>query len=269
MRAAGTPMRVERVDLVLHQRDQRRDDHRHAVQQQRRQLVAEALARAGGEHGERAAAREQRLDHLGLARAELAQAEALGEQAVRSLERRGGGGGRHRPDPSLAGHRRPARRDTAALARGPRGATVRFGTVSAAEVGRWHVWRWSREPRRGSARRSRSSSPSDGWDLVLVARRRDRLEEVASRLTGAHGVSARVVAADLGDPARSSRRCAPRRPSCRSACSSTTPRSRTTCRSPTLPAGPAQELVQLNVLAPVHAHAGRRSRAWSSGATAP
>ena len=43
-----------------------------------------------------------------------------------------------------------------------------------------------------------------GWDLVLVARRRDRLEEVASRLTAAHGISARVVAADLADagPAR-------------------------------------------------------------------
>jgi uncharacterized protein len=39
----------------------------------------------------------------------------------------------------------------------------------------------------------------DGWELVLVARNRSRLEEVASRLTGEHGVSARVIAADLAD----------------------------------------------------------------------
>ena len=41
----------------------------------------------------------------------------------------------------------------------------------------------------------------DGWDLVLVARRRDRLEEVAARLTGDHGVQVRVLAADLSDAA--------------------------------------------------------------------
>jgi short-subunit dehydrogenase len=41
----------------------------------------------------------------------------------------------------------------------------------------------------------------DGWDLVLVARRRDRLEEVAARLTSGHGVQVRVLAADLSDAA--------------------------------------------------------------------
>jgi len=39
----------------------------------------------------------------------------------------------------------------------------------------------------------------DGWDLVLVARRRDRLQEVAARLTGEHGVAVRFVDADLSD----------------------------------------------------------------------
>lgn len=43
---------------------------------------------------------------------------------------------------------------------------------------------------------------SDGWDLVLVARRRERLEEVAARLAREHGVSVRVAGADLADEGR-------------------------------------------------------------------
>ena len=39
----------------------------------------------------------------------------------------------------------------------------------------------------------------EGWDLVVVARRRDRLEGLASRLTGERGVEIRVVEADLAD----------------------------------------------------------------------
>lgn len=90
----------------------------------------------------------------------------------------------------------------------------------------------------------------DGWDLVLVARRRDRLEEVASRLEGAHGVSARVVAADLSNPHQLEglREEAAELPLGllvnNAALAHYMPFA-------TLPAGPAQELVQLNVLAPV------------------
>jgi len=40
----------------------------------------------------------------------------------------------------------------------------------------------------------------DGYDLILVARRTGRLEELASSLTAAHGVKARSVAADLSLP---------------------------------------------------------------------
>jgi hypothetical protein len=40
----------------------------------------------------------------------------------------------------------------------------------------------------------------DRFDLVLVARRKDRLEALASELKAAHGVQARVFAVDLGDP---------------------------------------------------------------------
>jgi short-subunit dehydrogenase len=41
---------------------------------------------------------------------------------------------------------------------------------------------------------------ADKHDLVLVARRRDRLEALAGELQSAHGVKARVVAADLAAP---------------------------------------------------------------------
>jgi uncharacterized protein len=42
----------------------------------------------------------------------------------------------------------------------------------------------------------------DGWDVMLVARRRERLDEVARRLEGEHGVSAHVIDADLSDAGR-------------------------------------------------------------------
>src|SRR5580704_17887578 len=38
---------------------------------------------------------------------------------------------------------------------------------------------------------------ADGWDLIVVARREERLRDLAARLTRAHPVSVRAVQADL------------------------------------------------------------------------
>jgi len=40
----------------------------------------------------------------------------------------------------------------------------------------------------------------EGYGLILVARRGDRLHALARDLTGAHGVPTRIIVADLGDP---------------------------------------------------------------------
>ena len=65
------------VDLVLHQRDQGRDYHRQALLHQRRHLVTEALAAAGGHHGERVPAFQNGPYDLFLARPERIEAEDL------------------------------------------------------------------------------------------------------------------------------------------------------------------------------------------------
>ena len=66
---------AQRVDLVLHQRDQRRDDDADAIAQQRRNLVAQRLAAAGGHQHQRVAAAHHVLDHLGLMPAKRGIAE--------------------------------------------------------------------------------------------------------------------------------------------------------------------------------------------------
>ena len=60
----------ERVDLILHQRDERRDDHAQPRPHQRRRLEAERLAAAGRQHDDRVAAREDGVHRLALQRTE-------------------------------------------------------------------------------------------------------------------------------------------------------------------------------------------------------
>jgi uncharacterized protein len=48
---------------------------------------------------------------------------------------------------------------------------------------------------------------ADGHDVVLVARRRERLDEVARDLAAKHGIQAHALAHDLADPATPARLC--------------------------------------------------------------
>ena len=61
-------------DLVAHQRDQRRDDQRQALADERRKLEAERLAAAGRHHREHVLAAERRGEDLLLAGAEAGKA---------------------------------------------------------------------------------------------------------------------------------------------------------------------------------------------------
>ena len=77
------PAAAEEIDLVLHQRDERRDDEREPVEHQRGELVADRLSAAGGEHGERATAPGERVDHLVLAGTKRAEPEVPFEELER------------------------------------------------------------------------------------------------------------------------------------------------------------------------------------------
>ena len=82
--------------LVAHERDQRRDDDGQIVSGQRRQLVAEALAAAGGHHDERVAPLERRDDRLALAGPEGGEPEQREQRLggdVAGGARRGRGAG--------------------------------------------------------------------------------------------------------------------------------------------------------------------------------
>ena len=63
---ARKPSSRQRVDLVLHEGDQRRDDEHGPPQDARRELVGQRLARAGRHDADAVAAREHGLDDLAL-----------------------------------------------------------------------------------------------------------------------------------------------------------------------------------------------------------
>ena len=88
--AGGDAELAQRGDLVVHQRDQRRHDDRGAGQAERRDLVAQALAAAGGHQHQGVAAADHVAHHLFLQAAEPRKAEdpahhrlGLGQQRVR------------------------------------------------------------------------------------------------------------------------------------------------------------------------------------------
>ena len=106
---------AQRIDLVLHQRDQRRDHDAEARPQQRRDLIAQRLAAAGRHQHQRIAARRHMRDDLGLLAAEFGIAEGLAQQRER---RRGYGmvvaifpGTHARSLPSFAAPRHKARQE--------------------------------------------------------------------------------------------------------------------------------------------------------------
>ncbi len=70
----------ERGDLVLHQRDQRRDHHGRARPQQRRELVAQRLAAARRHEHQCVAARDDVLDDLALRAVEVGVPEDPAQQ---------------------------------------------------------------------------------------------------------------------------------------------------------------------------------------------
>ena len=74
---------LERVDLVFHERDQRRDDDGGAFEQERGQLVAKRFAAAGRHHDERIGAAGDRVDHFLLGIEKLPEAKIFFENVVR------------------------------------------------------------------------------------------------------------------------------------------------------------------------------------------
>ena len=72
--------RLQRIHLVLHQRDQRRHHHRQPLPRHRRQLEAERFAAARRQQGKHVLARQRIADDLLLQRAEGREAEVLLQQ---------------------------------------------------------------------------------------------------------------------------------------------------------------------------------------------
>ena len=69
------PQRIERADLILHQRDQRAHHHAHAVAHQRRDLVAQGFTAAGGHQHQGVVAVDQVVDDGALFATEVVIAE--------------------------------------------------------------------------------------------------------------------------------------------------------------------------------------------------
>ena len=82
----GDTLRLQGVDLVLHQGDERRDDQRAALAEDRRQLKAKGLAAAGRHHRQDVAPRQHRFDNGGLAGAKIAVPETCQQDVAGSAQ---------------------------------------------------------------------------------------------------------------------------------------------------------------------------------------
>jgi hypothetical protein len=96
--------RGQGIHLILHQRDERGDDHPGALAHERGDLVAEGLATTGGHQHEGVAPGNDVVDDLGLLVAESVVAERSLEYGKRRCHNsRVYGSGAGRADPSTAG----------------------------------------------------------------------------------------------------------------------------------------------------------------------
>ena len=122
---------LDRLHLVLHQRDQRRDDDREVGPHERRQLVAERLARAGRHDHQHVATVHRRLDRLALARAGTPSNPKSSCSAPSGSRARATGSGGGGPSPGSATFSTASRHGRATIPAGPegKGAFARVGAV--------------------------------------------------------------------------------------------------------------------------------------------
>ena len=76
----GDPAIAEHVELILHQSDQRADNDRGSFEQERRQLVGEALSRSSRQNGKRVLTSEDARNDLFLAWIKASEAKPLLER---------------------------------------------------------------------------------------------------------------------------------------------------------------------------------------------
>ena len=82
----GHAQLLQRRHLVGHQRNERRNDQPEARSQQGRDLVAQALAATGRQHGEGAAPGQQFADHTGLQPAKIGMPERAAQDVARDVK---------------------------------------------------------------------------------------------------------------------------------------------------------------------------------------
>ena len=102
----GEPSASQPLDLVRHERDQRRHDEDHAAEDARGNLERHGLARAGRQHADGVASGQHGIYELQLARTEPLVAEDLSQHGAAPLAALGRGRLEH-PHPPRHGDRAP------------------------------------------------------------------------------------------------------------------------------------------------------------------